>query len=89
MTTTRRSFWRIHLARARTNGDWYEIPRLYTRLTAAQTATDIRNGRRITGIQPNEKWMVEWQSADDPEFDWACTLRIKLLETVNAESSET
>lgn len=86
--TGRRSFWKIHLHRARKTGDWYHVPRYYTRLTAAQIASDLRAGRRVTGIQLGEQWEATWDQ-EDLDDDIRCTISIRLLEPVHGKPTET
>nr|MTA00134.1 hypothetical protein [Actinomycetota bacterium] len=57
----RRSFWQRVLDQARNTGDWYLIPKLYTKNTAAQIASDIRRAHergagdhRVRGLQVGE-----------------------------------
>lgn len=77
MLTGRRSFWRIYLEQARKSGEWVEIPRYYTRTTAAQIVCDIRGGRRVAGIEADETWLAEWEGSDDPTQDHLCRIHIR------------
>ena len=77
MATQRRSFWRVHLQKARKTGEWVEIPRFYTRGTAGQIVSDIRGCRRVAGIEPHELWLAEWLGSDDPAQDHLCRIQIK------------
>lgn len=86
--TGRRSFWKIHLNRARKTGDWYHIPRYYTRLTASQICSDIRGHRRITGFHDGEHWQANWEQ-EDVDDDIRCTIKIRLLEPTYDQSAET
>jgi hypothetical protein len=63
----RRSFWQRVLDQARSTGDWYLIPKLYTKNTAAQIASDIRRAHehgprdhRVRGLQVGEMWETKW-----------------------------
>lgn len=81
----RRSFWRVQLDQARSKPGWHMIPRYYTRTTAMQIASDIRNGRRIAGVKADELWTAEWLSSDDRNEDHLCRILI-MLEASNADS---
>ena len=63
----RRSFWQRSLDEARAAGDWYRIPKLYTKKTAQQIASDVRcahlrptSVHRVRGFAPGEVWESKW-----------------------------
>lgn len=63
----RRSFWQRSLDEARGSGDWYRIPKLYTKKTAQQIASDVRcahlrptSVHRVRGFQVGEVWESKW-----------------------------
>ena len=63
----RRSFWQRSLDEARAVGDWYRIPKLYTKKTAQQIASDVRcahlrptSVHRVRGFAPGEVWESKW-----------------------------
>jgi len=67
----RTSFWIRTFHEARTTLDWVCVPRLYTRATAAQLASDICNAHRrephtvrVRGIDPGEQWEAYWAPAE-------------------------
>ncbi|MFM8563432.1 MAG: hypothetical protein ACKOCE_06005 [Acidimicrobiia bacterium] len=67
----RGSFWQRSLAEARTSGEWYRIPKLYTKKTAAQIASDVRcahlrrsSTHRVRGFRPDEVWESKWLPTD-------------------------
>ena len=67
----RRSFWQRSLDQARITGDWFRIPKLYTRKSASQIASDIRrshlrltNHQRVRGFRTAEVWEATWQPTD-------------------------
>ena len=64
----RRSFWQRSLDQARITGDWFRIPKLYTRKSASQIASDIRrshlcltNHQRVRGFRTAEVWEAKWE----------------------------
>ena len=64
----RRSFWQRSLDQARITGDWFRIPKLYTRKSASQLASDIRrshlrltNHQRVRGFRTAEVWEAKWE----------------------------
>ena len=64
----RRSFWQRSFDQARLAGDWYRIPKLYTRKSASQIASDIRRShlrrtkdQRVRGFRSAEVWEAKWQ----------------------------
>lgn len=69
MTGRRTSFWIRTFAHARTEQGWVRVPRLYTRTTAAQLASDISNAHRrsgahrMRGVLDGERWEAYWQPA--------------------------
>ena len=69
MTGRRTSFWIRTFAHARTAQGWVKVPRLYTRTTAAQLASDISNAHRrsgahrMRGVLDGEQWEAYWQAA--------------------------
>ena len=63
----RRSFWQRSLDEARASGTWYRIPKLYTKKTAQQIASDVRcahlrpaSVHRVRGFEPDEIWESKW-----------------------------
>lgn len=67
----RRSFWQRSLDEARALGDWYRIPKFYTKKTAAQIASDVRcshlrqsSAHRVRGFLPGEVWESKWLPTD-------------------------
>jgi hypothetical protein len=63
----RRSFWQRSLDEARASGDWFLIPKLYTKKTARQIASDVRRAHsratsvhRVRGFRPGEEWESKW-----------------------------
>ena len=63
----RRSFWQRSLDEARAAGDWYRIPKLYTKKTAQQIASDVRcahlrptSVHRVRGFATGEVWESKW-----------------------------
>ena len=63
----RRSFWQRSLDEARLTGLWFQIPKLYTRKSASQIASDIRRShrrltdhQRVRGFLPAEIWEARW-----------------------------
>lgn len=69
--SNRNSFWIRTFNEARHTGDWVCVPRLYTRSTAAQLASDICNAHRrqphtvrVRGIAPGEQWEAYWSPAE-------------------------
>lgn len=73
----RYSYWAQQLDRARKANGWFAVDRTYTEKTARQIASDIRGGRRVNGIQPNETWEVEVHAPTDRDqtFDWSIQLK--------------
>lgn len=79
----RTSFWVRLFAHARSNSDWVQVPRLYTRATAAQLASDINNAHRrrpevlrVRGVLPGERWEARWEPADNgPLGDYSVWVR--------------
>ena len=63
----RRSFWQRSFDQARLAGDWYRIPKLYTRKSASQIASDIRRSlrrtkdQRVRGFRSAEVWEAKWE----------------------------
>jgi hypothetical protein len=64
----RNSFWSRTFAHARRDGGWVRVPRLYTKSSAQQIASDICNAHtrderkfRMRGILPGEKWRARWE----------------------------
>ena len=64
----RRSFWQRSFDQARLSGDWFRIPKLYTRKSASQIASDIRRShlrhtkdQRVRGFRSSEVWEAKWQ----------------------------
>ena len=64
----RQSFWQRSLGQARSGGDWFRIPKLYTRKSASQIASDIRRShlrltdhQRVRGFRTGEVWESRWQ----------------------------
>jgi len=67
----RHTFWHRSLAEARLINDWYRVPKLYTRKTAAQIASDMRRAhersaqhQRVRGLLVGERWESEWRPTD-------------------------
>ena len=67
----RHTFWHRSLAEARLVGDWYRVPKLYTRKTAAQIASDVRRAhersvqhQRMRGLLAGEQWESEWRPTE-------------------------
>lgn len=63
----RRSFWQRSLDDARATGDWFRVPKLYTKKTAQQIASDVRCAHlratavhRVRGFRPGELWESKW-----------------------------
>ena len=71
MTRRRTSFWIRTFGHARQSEGWVKVPRLYTRTTAAQLASDISNAHRrdaenrMHGVLVGEQWEAYWQPAPD------------------------
>lgn len=70
-STPRTSFWRRTFDAARRVDGWYRVPKLYTRKTAAQVASDIRrahlDGRstiRTAGMASGEVWDARWNPVE-------------------------
>ena len=66
----RSSFWCRTFDLARANDDWTLVGRTYSRSTAAQLASDIKNAHRredeylrVRGIVPGETWQARWEPA--------------------------
>jgi hypothetical protein len=66
------SFWCRTFELARSRNDWSLVARSYTRSTAAQLASDIKNAhrredeyQRVRGIVPGELWQARWEPAND------------------------
>lgn len=77
MNDTRISHWRRILEQARTNNpDWVNSGRIYTKLTAKQTCSDIRAGRRIQGIQPNELFDADYRPAEQHPGEYEVFVRL-------------
>lgn len=64
----RRSFWQRSLDEARRTGGWFRIPKLYTKKTAQQIASDVRcahhrrpSVHRVRGFQVGEVWESKWR----------------------------
>ena len=80
----RTSFWIRTFHEARTTLDWVCVPRLYTRATAAQLASDICNAHtrertkfRLRGIEEGEQWEARWEwHADGIPGDFSVWIRI-------------
>ncbi|MFZ9629369.1 MAG: hypothetical protein ACO3C1_08455 [Ilumatobacteraceae bacterium] len=72
MSSPKRStFWTRTFDEARRLGDWLQVPRLYTRKTAQQIASDIGNAhrrrpevQRVRGILDGEQWEATWAPVD-------------------------
>ena len=67
----RHTFWQRSLDEARRHDDWYRVPKLYTRKTAAQIASDLRRAherrdshQRVRGLRPGERWEAKWRPTD-------------------------
>lgn len=72
----RRGRWVEWLDQARAHeSQWCLIPNRFTRSTASQIASDLRNNDhrdvetiRVRGVQPGERWSAQWHTApDDPD----------------------
>lgn len=82
--SSRTSFWVRTFAHARRDGGWVRVPRLYTRTTAAQLASDISNAHRreprvlrVRGIHTGETWEARWEpSIDGPPGDYHVWVRL-------------
>lgn len=68
----RTSFWVRIFNHARSKEEWVQVPRLYTRATAAQLASDINNAHRrrpevlrVRGVMPGERWEARWEPSSD------------------------
>ena len=64
----RHSFWQRSFDQARMSGDWFRIPKLYTRKSASQIASDIRRShlrrtkdQRVRGFRSSEVWEAKWE----------------------------
>jgi len=64
----RRSFWQRSFDQARMSGEWFRIPKLYTRKSASQIASDIRRShlrhtkdQRVRGFRGAEVWEAKWE----------------------------
>lgn len=80
----RTSFWVRTFAHARADGGWIRVPRLYTKTTAQQIASDISNAHRrelrtfrMRGIAPGERWEARWEwHADGMPGDFSVWIRL-------------
>ena len=68
----RRSFWQRSFDQARTSSEWFRIPKLYTRKSASQIASDIRRShlrrtkdQRVRGFRSAEVWEAKWEPTAD------------------------
>ena len=86
----RHTFWHRSLAEARLvtaghGSTWYRIPKLYTRKTAAQIASDLRRAhlrdpehQRVRGLAPGERWDAAWRPTDNGAVG-DCELWVRLV----------
>lgn len=80
----RNSFWARTFAHARSDGGWIRVPRLYTRSSAQQIASDISNVHRrdpskfrMRGILDGELWEARWEwHADGMPGDFSVWIRL-------------
>ena len=64
----RRSYWPTVFAEAREcPGEWVRTDKWFLRATAAQVASDLRNGHRrspakmrVSGFLPGDRWETRW-----------------------------
>ena len=86
MSSPKRStFWTRTFDEARRRGTWVQVPRLYTRKTAQQIASDISNAhrrradvQRVRGIEPGEQWEATWAPVDGTvEGDHVVRIRLR------------
>lgn len=81
----RSTFWARTFAHARRDGGWIRVPRLYTKSTAQQIASDISNAHRRSlpalrtrGVEAGERWEARWEwSPDSSPDDFTIWIRLR------------
>lgn len=75
----RSSFWCRTFDAARSRGEWTLVGRTYSRSTAAQLASDIKNAhrreedyQRVRGIVPGESWDARWEPSPNGDHGRYC-----------------
>ena len=71
----RRSYWALVFEKARSNpGQWIRTTRLFSKPSAAQLASDIRNAHRrehtklrLRGFLPGDRFEAHWEATTTPD----------------------